>query len=154
MVFTINQYGHQQVTHTRFLEEVRQLIQFLITNHTNLVLLCDLDKHAQDIENPDWLVYNITMEALGLQQHIGKPMHKLGNTFDLNYKESLNRVKVLHSFIGNFISDHRVVGIELEIRKKLEKQQWNTRAIVTKRCSTNIQGRDGKYPRYKSTTRG
>ena len=37
--------------------------------------------------------------------------------------ESLNRVKVLHSFIGSFISDHRVVGIELEIRKQLEKHQ-------------------------------
>ena len=62
------------------------------------------------------------MEALGLQQHIYKPTHKLGNMLDLIYKESLNRVNVQvpHSFIGNFISDHRVVGIELEIRKQLE----------------------------------
>ena len=37
------------------------------------------------------------MEALGLKQHIDKPMHKLGNTLDLIYTESLNRVKVLHS---------------------------------------------------------
>ena len=55
-------------------------------------------------------------EALGLQQHIDKPMHKLENTLDLIYMESLNRVKVLHSFMGNFISDHTVVGIELEMR--------------------------------------
>ena len=40
---------------------------------------------------------------------------------NLIYTESLNRLKVLHAFIGNFISDHRVVGIELEIRKQLEK---------------------------------
>ena len=63
------------------------------------------------------------MEALGLQQHIDKPTQKLGNTLDLIYTESLNRVTVLHSLIGNFISDHRVVGIELEIRKQLEKYQ-------------------------------
>ena len=63
------------------------------------------------------------MEALGLQQYIDKPMHKLGNTLDLIYTESQNRVKVLHSFIGNFISDHRNAGIELEIRKQLEKHQ-------------------------------
>ena len=37
---------------------------------------------------------------------------------DLIYTESLNRVKVLHSFVGNFISDHRVVRIKLEIKKK------------------------------------
>ena len=54
---------------------------------------------------------------------LDKPIHKLGNTLDLIYMESLNRVKVLHSFIGNFISDHRIVGIELEIRKQLEKHQ-------------------------------
>ena len=114
-------------THTIFLEEVSQLIQFLITIHTNLVLLGDFNIHAQDIENPDSLVYNDTLEALGLKKHIDKPMHKLGNTLDLIYINSLNRVKVLHSFIGNFISDHRVVGIELEIRKQLE----NTNVLDT-----------------------
>ena len=110
-------------THARFPEEISQLIQFLITNHTNLVLLGDFNIHAQDIENPNSLVYNDTMEALGLQQHIDKPIHKLENTSDLIYMESLNRVKVLHTFIGSFISDHRVVGIKLEIRKQLEKHQ-------------------------------
>ena len=68
------------------------------------------------------------MEDLGLQQHIDKATHKLGNTLDLIYMESLNRVKVLCSFIVNFISDHRIVGIELEIRKKLEK---NTNLLNT-----------------------
>ena len=37
--------------------------------------------------------------------------------------ESLDRVGVIHSFIGNFISDHRIVGIEVEIKKQLEKHQ-------------------------------
>ena len=62
-------------THTRFLEEASQLIQFPTTNHTNLVLIGDFLIHAQDIENPDSLVYNEMMEALG-SQHIDKPMHK------------------------------------------------------------------------------
>ena len=107
----------------KFLEEVSQLTQLLITNYTNLVLLGDSNKHTQDIENPDSLIYNNTMEALGLQQHINTPTHKLGNMLDLIYMENVNRVKVLHSFIGNFISDHRVVGIELKIRKQLQKHQ-------------------------------
>ena len=110
-------------THTKFLEEGSQLIQYLITNHTNLILQGDFNIHTQDIENPDSLIYNNTMEALGLQQHINEPTHKLGNMLDLIYMESLNGVKVLHSFIGSFISDHRVVGVELEIRKQLEKHQ-------------------------------
>ena len=93
-------------THTRFLGEVSQLIQFQITNHTNVVLLVDFNVHAQDIENPDSLVYNDIMEGLGLQQQINKPMHKLGNTLGLIYMESPDRVKVLHSFIGKGLDTH------------------------------------------------
>ena len=37
--------------------------------------------------------------------------------------ESLDRVRVIYSFMGNFISEHRIVGIELEIRKQQEKCQ-------------------------------
>ena len=77
--------------------------------------------HTQNTENPDSITYNDTMEALELQQHIDKPTNKFGNTLDLIHTESLDRVRVIHSFIGKFISDHRVVGIELEIRKQLEK---------------------------------
>ena len=109
--------------HTTFLKEVSKLIQLLMTNYTNLVLLGDFNIHTQDMENPDSITYNDKMEALGLQQHIDTPTHKFGNTLDLINMESLDRVKVIHSFIGNFISNHRVVGIELEIRKQLEKHQ-------------------------------
>ena len=94
-----------------------------MTNHTNVVLLGDFNIYAQDIENPDSLLYSNMMETLGLQQHIDKPVHKLGNTLYLIFRENLNGVKVLHSFIGNFILDDRVVGIELEIRKQQEKHQ-------------------------------
>ena len=94
-----------------------------MTNYTNLVLLGDFSIHNQDMENPDSITYNDMMVALGLLQPIDKPPHKFGNTLDLIYMESLNRVRVIHSFIGNFISNHRIVRIELEIKKQLEKCQ-------------------------------
>ena len=77
----------------------------------------------QDTESADSTAYNDMMEALGLTQHIEKPTHRLGNTQDLIYTESLDRVRVIHSFIGNFISDQRIIGIELKIKKQLEKYQ-------------------------------
>ena len=95
----------------------------MINNYRNVILLGDFNIHTQDTENPDSIIYNNTMEDLGLKQHIDKPTHRLGNTLDLLYTESLNRVRVIHSFIGNFISDHRIVGIEVEIKKQLEKHQ-------------------------------
>ena len=97
-------------THTKFLEELSKLTQLLMTNYTNLVMLGHFNIHTQDMENPDSITYNDTMKALGLQQHIDKPTHKFGNTLDLIYMESLDRVRIIHSFIGNFISDHRIVG--------------------------------------------
>ena len=67
-----------------------------------------------DGTNPDSLVYIDTLAALGLTQHISTPTHTLGGTLDLIYTESLATTRVIYSFTGNYISDHRLVGIELE----------------------------------------
>ena len=61
------------------------------------------------------------MEAMGLIQDIIEPIHQLGKTLDLIYTESLESIKVLHAFLGDYMSDHRLAGIELQIRKQQEK---------------------------------
>ena len=89
--------------------------------------------------NPDSIAYSDTKEAMGLIQHIIEPTHKLGNT-DIIYTESLEVIKVLHAFLGDYISDQGLAGIELQLRKEQEntestnhrnleriQQQWNTR---------------------------
>ena len=65
------------------------------------------------------------MEALGLKPHIIEPIHKLGDTLYLIYTESIEAIKVLHAFIGTYISDHRIVGIKLQLKttKKLESSR-------------------------------
>ena len=90
-------------THGKFLDEVSQLVQYFITNYKNLVLLGDFNIHVQDLANSDSLVYNETMEAMGLIQHIIEPTHQLGNTLDLINTESLEAVKVIHAFLGDYI---------------------------------------------------
>ena len=91
--------------------------------HKNLLLLGDLNIHVQDLANQDSLVYNDTMETMKLIQHIIEPTYQLGNTLDFIYRESLEAVKVLHAFIGDYILDHRIVGIELHLRKQQEKSE-------------------------------
>ena len=98
--------------HIKFLDEVSQIVQYFITNHTNLVLLGDFNIHVQGLANLDSLVYNNTMEAMGLIQHIIEPTHQLGNTLDFIYTESLETVKVLHAFLGDYISHHKLAVIE------------------------------------------
>ena len=105
-------------THTRLLDKVSQLVQYYMTNHKNLVILCDFNVAIQDLNNPDSLAFYDTMEALGLVQHIDKATHHLGNTLDHIYTESLDQLGVQHAFIGSYISDHRLVGIEINLKKQ------------------------------------
>ena len=104
-------------THTKFLNEVSQLVQYFNPSHQNLVLLGDFNIHTQDLTNPDLLEYNDTVEALGLIQHVIELTHKEGNSLDLIYAKSIDTVEVLHAFIGNFILDHKLVEVELQLRK-------------------------------------
>ena len=107
-------------TPTRLLDGVSDLVQYYLTNHKNLVLLGDFNVAVQDLNNPDSLAFYETMEALGLQQHIDKPTHQQGNTLDHIYTESLDQLGILHIFIGSYISDHRLVRIELNCTKGKE----------------------------------
>ena len=63
------------------------------------------------------------MEVIRLIQHIIEPRHKLGNTLGLICTENLEAINVLHAFLGDYISDHRLARIELQIRKQQEKSQ-------------------------------
>ena len=108
-------------TPTRLLDEVSELVQYYLTNHKNLVLLGDFNIPIQDLNKPDSLAFIDTMEALGLVQHIDKPTHQLGNTLDHIYTESLDTLGVSHTFISTYISDHRLVGIELNTKKHLDQ---------------------------------
>ena len=58
------------------------------------------------------------MEALGLVQHIDQQTHQLGNTLDLIYTESQELIKVYHAFTSTYISDHPLIGIELQMKKQ------------------------------------
>ena len=59
---------------------------------------------------------------MGLIQQIIEPTHQLGNTLDLIYTESLEVIKVLHAFLGDYISDHRLAGIESQLKKQQQSQ--------------------------------
>ena len=99
--------GNAGNTHTRFLDQVSELLQYSITNYKNLVVLGDFNIAIQDLGNLDSQTYKDTMEALGLTQHIGYATHQLCNTLDHIYTESINALEVRHSFLGEFLSDQQ-----------------------------------------------
>ena len=56
-----------------------------------------------------------------LIQHIIEPTHQLGNTLHSFYTGRLEAIKVLHAFLGDYISNHRLAEIELQLKKQQEK---------------------------------
>ena len=107
-------------TPTRLLEEVSELVQYYMTNHKSLVILSDFNIAIQDLNNPESLAFRDTMEALGLIHHIDKPTHQLGNMLHHIYTKSLDILEVKKAFISTYISDHRIVGMEVNMKKQIE----------------------------------
>ena len=62
---------------------------------------------------------------MGLIGHIIEPTHQLRNTLNLINTESLEVIEVLHAFPGDYILDHRLSGIELQLRKQQKKSRVN-----------------------------
>ena len=56
-------------TPARFLDQVSELVQYLFTNHKNLVLPGDFNIHVNKLDDHDTQACLDTMEALGLVQH-------------------------------------------------------------------------------------
>ena len=60
-------------------------------------------------------IFNDTMEALGLQQHVSFQTHHAGNTLDLTFTDTTSKLNIKTSK-GRYISDHRAKVSELDIR--------------------------------------
>ena len=74
----------------------------------------DYNIHIDDINDPDVWIFNDTMEALGLQQHVDFPTHHAGSNLDLIFTEITSQLDTRISK-GRYISEHRAIVAELNI---------------------------------------
>ena len=91
------------------------------------------------------------MEALGLVEHMDQQTHRLGNTLDLVYTENLEPIRIYNAFASIYILDHRLVGIELQMKKQLASiesskaksyKDFNPSDFNTSFNNNNILGQD------------
>ena len=80
-------------TTTMFLDEIMELLMTLIPKY-NILLLGNFNMHIEDISNADNNIFNHTMEALGLIQHVKSPTHIQGNTLDLIFSEANGQLRM------------------------------------------------------------
>ena len=74
--------------------------------------------HTEDTSDPDNIIFNDTMEALGLTQHIKSPIHKQGNILNLIFSEANGQLHMSNCQVGNYISDHAIITTDTNITKR------------------------------------
>ena len=66
----------------------------------------------------DSAIFNITIEAMGLLQHVSKSTHKSGNMLDLIISEIQGDATIKTVTTGPYLSDHCVVIATLKAKKE------------------------------------
>ena len=75
--------GKHNTTNGMFIDGITELLTNKLPQYQDSILLGDLNVHIEDQTNADAIIFNKTMRALGLEQHISAPTHVRGNTLDL-----------------------------------------------------------------------
>ena len=83
--------------------------------HSNLYI-GDFNLHVSK-EGADPSIINDSIDAMGLYQHIGFPTHQYGNTLDLIISDIHQKMIIVSTVPGPFLSNHCVVIGTLNIKK-------------------------------------
>ena len=54
----------------------------------------DFNINTEELSNADTVIFNNTMQALGLNQHVTNPTHQKGNILDLIFTEEKSNIQV------------------------------------------------------------
>ena len=122
------------MTTSTFVDEITSLLTERLPNLSNINMM--------ETTSADETIFNNTMAALRLEQHIQGPTHKLGNTLDLIFSQLHGEVKVTNATTHGFISDHCMVSIDLQLHKlrylRQKKMIRDKTRITAKALLTNF----------------
>ena len=74
----------QKITNSMFLDDLPDYLTEWIAFFRNIIICGDFNIHIDDPSDTKVQIFNDTMEALGLQQHVSFPTHHAGNTLGPN----------------------------------------------------------------------
>ena len=94
---------------TLFLDDITNHLTDLLTVYQNNLIMGDFNIHIDYQTDSDANIFNDTMTALGLVQHVSIPTHKKGNTLDLIYTVLGTNFSVSNIQSGPMMSDHRLI---------------------------------------------
>ena len=110
--------GEHNTTNGMFINDITGLIVNKLPQSQNSITLTDFNIHIEDLTNADAIIFNDTMEVLGLEQHISGPTHVKGNTLDLILTQLSNSFDIINTTLHGYISDHCMVSVDINIKKQ------------------------------------
>ena len=97
-----------------FINDLTDYLTKWMAPYRNFIICGDFNMHIDDLTDIEAQIFNDTMEALGLQQHVNFETHHAGNILDLQFTEIASQL-TMRTFEGRYISDHRVIVTKFDI---------------------------------------
>ena len=133
-MYCSREYQLTSGTNGMFINDITELLINRLPQYQNSIVLGDFNIHIEDITNTDAIIFNDTMRALGLEQHILGPTHVKGNTLDLIFTQLSNSFNITNTTLHGYISDHCMVSVNINIKKQkypIETEEIRDRTKLT-----------------------
>ena len=105
-------------TNKAFLDDFTDYMANLLSERRNNIVLGDFNLHVSNDDDINSAIFNDTVEAMGLYQHVSYPTHRLGNTLDLIIREIQSSMSINSTVPGPFITNHCAVISTLSLKKQ------------------------------------
>ena len=111
------------VINSMFIDAIMEYLTDVLSKHKNNVILGDFNIHTEDLSSSDTVIFNDTMEALGLEQHVKFLTHRCGNTLDLIFTEVCFSPTPAAPHRGPLLSNHHLVSLQLHHKKEIPSRK-------------------------------
>ena len=105
-----------KTTNGMFIEDFIEFVSTTLPSHPNNIYIGDFNLHVSE-EETDPAIFNDSIKAMGLYQHVGFSTHKSGNTLDLILSDIQQTMSVMTTALGPYLSDHRPVIATLNSKR-------------------------------------
>ena len=107
MASTIPPYSlTNKITNQMFIDDFTDYVSTSLPDHQNNIYIGDFNLHVSDQQDTDSAIFNDSIEAMGLYQHVHFQTHKSGNVLDLLLSDITQSMGVLTVAPGPYLSDH------------------------------------------------
>ena len=125
----------QNSTDSLFIDQLTDLLMTIQTDHSNTIILGDINIHMDDHSNQNAFILMDLINAFDLTQHVKIPTHNKGHTLDIIITTKTTGFNNVGDIIpGPYISDHRLLILETAINK-IDPQRVPTK---TRKSTRNL----------------